>query len=152
MTAQVPGPGSGPASMKELIAVIRDITALTSRETDFLRAMELKKFAELHEKKMTLIGTYEEHTNRLRRDPDFASHLEPRLRDELTDATRRMHSAMEESRPALEAARTLNNRVATAIVEAVQSERPENARYSGDGDYSSVKNAPPLSVQLDGEF
>ena len=78
--------------------------------------------------------------------------LEPRLRDELADATKRMHGAMEQSRPALEAARALNNRVATAIVEAVQSERPENARYSGQGDYSSVKNAPPLSVQLDGEY
>jgi hypothetical protein len=142
----------GPASVHAVIETIRELTSLMSRETELLRALQVKNFSKLQERKLALISAYEAQSDGLRKDPAFAQTLEPMLRDELKDVTARMHDVMRENQTAINAARDLNNRVATAIVEAIQSERPENALYSGHGDQRAAKNAPPLSVQLDGHY
>ena len=152
MTDQISNRTHAPVPVLAVIETIRELTALMSHETELLRALQVKNFSELHERKLTLIGAYEAQCNSLRKDPAFAQTLEPRLRDELKDVTARMNDVMRENQTAINAARELNNRVATAIVEAIQSERPENALYSGRGDQRTAKNAPPLSVQLDGHY
>src|SRR3546814_3085627 len=69
----------------------------------------------------------------LRANPAFAAAIDPVLREELTDVMERMHAVMAENEQAINAARSANQRIATAIVNAVQAHQSESAGYSAKG-------------------
>src|SRR3546814_18361061 len=71
-------------------------------------------------------------TEHLRANPAFAAAIDPVLREELTDVMERMHAVMAESEQAINAARSANKRIATAIVNAVQAHQSESAGYRSD--------------------
>jgi hypothetical protein len=139
-------------SIRGLIETVRALTELMAEETDLLRALQIKNFSALQEQKLALIRSYEESSAQLREDPSFAQTLEPRLRAELKDVNARMHDVMHENEVAILAAREMNQRAASAIVEAVGTLRSDGSTYSGQGSYAKDKATPPLSVQIDGKF
>lgn len=139
-------------SIRNLIETVRALTELMAEETGLLRALQVKNFSALQEQKLALIRAYEEGSARLREDPSFAKTLEPRLRAELKDVNARMRDVMQENEVAILAAREMNQRAASAIVEAVGTLRSDGSTYSGKGDYAKEKTAPPMSVQIDGKF
>jgi hypothetical protein len=63
-----------------------------------------------------------------------------------------MRDIMQENELAILAAREMNQRAASAIVDAVGALRNDSSVYSGEGAYRKDKAAPPLSVQIDGKF
>lgn len=138
-----------PSELRQVIHIIEDLTAVMSREVELLRAMRVRDFGELQDHKMDLVQSYEKQTETLRGNPAFVEAIDPLLRAELTDVMERMHEVMSENEMAINAARTTNQRVATAIVKAVEEQQGESAGYSNRGGTSSSAGKPPVSVQID---
>lgn len=135
--------------LRQVIHIVEDLTAVMSREVELLRAMRVRDFGELQDHKLGLVQAYEKQTEHLRSDPAFAEAIDPVLRDELTDVMERMHAAMSENELAIKAARSANQRVATAIVNAVQEHQAQGAGYSAKGGSGKSAAQPPVSVQID---
>jgi flagellar biosynthesis/type III secretory pathway chaperone len=145
-------PDAAPPTAEELrqvIHIVEDLTAVMSREVELLRAMRVRDFGELQDHKLGLVQTYEKQTEHLRSNPAFIEAIDPVLRDELTDVMERMQEVMSENEQAISAARSANQRVATAIVNAVQGQQSEAGGYSDRGGPSKSSANPPVSVQID---
>jgi len=138
-----------PEELRQVIHIVEDLTAVMSREVELLRAMRVRDFGELQDHKLALVESYEKQTERLRANPAFAEAIDPLLRDELTDVMERMHAVMSENELAINAARTANQRIATAIVNAVQDHQHEGGGYSNKGGLAKPASRPPVSVQID---
>lgn len=138
-----------PAELRHIIQLVEDLTAVMSREVELLRAMRVRDFGELQDHKLALVQSYEKHTATLRGNPAFAELIDPRLREELKDVMERMHAVMSENELAINAARSANQRIATAIVNAVNSFQSEGSGYSNDGSVAQQNAKPPVSVQID---
>ena len=135
--------------LRQIIHIVEDLTAVMSREVELLRAMRVRDFGELQDHKLGLVQSYEKHTEHLRANPAFVDALDPVVRTELTDVMERMHAVMSENEQAISAARAANQRVATAIVNAVQEHTSESAGYSAQGRAAKCSAQPPVSVQID---
>jgi hypothetical protein len=135
--------------LRQVIHIVEDLTAVMSREVELLRAMRVRDFGELQDHKLGLVQAYEKQTEHLRRDPAFVAAIDPVLREELTDVMERMHAVMSENEQAISAARSANQRVATAIVNAVHEHKAESAGYSARGSSGKSAAQPPVSVQID---
>jgi flagellar biosynthesis/type III secretory pathway chaperone len=135
--------------LRQIIHIVEDLTAVMSREVELLRAMRVRDFGELQDHKLDLVQSYEKHTEHLRANPAFADAIDPVVRTELTDVMERMHAVMSENEQAINAARAANQRVATAIVNAVQEHNTEGAGYSAQGRAAKTGAKPPVSVQID---
>ncbi|MGD1876919.1 MAG: hypothetical protein ACFB13_05390 [Kiloniellaceae bacterium] len=145
-------PEAGPPTAEELrqvIHIVEDLTAVMSREVELLRAMRVRDFGELQDHKLGLVQAYEKQTEHLRANAAFADAIDPVLRDELSDVMERMHAVMSENEHAISAARSANQRVATAIVNAVQEHQNDSGGYSRQGNVSKSAANPPVSVQID---
>jgi len=138
--------------LRQVIHIVQDLTSVMSREVELLRAMRVRDFGELQDHKLGLVEAYEKQTEGMRANPAFADALDPVLRDELTDVMERMHEVMSENEQAINAARTANQRVATAIVKAVQEHQGEGSGYSSKGGVTRTAAKPPVSVQIDQRF
>ena len=138
-----------PEELRQVIHIIQDLTAVMSREVELLRAMRVRDFGELQDHKMGLVQSYEKQTEGMRKNPAFAEAIDPLLRDELTDVMERMHAVMSENELAINAARTANQRIATAIVKAVEHQQSDSAGYSSRGNANKTAAKPPVSVQID---
>lgn len=141
-----------PEELRQVIHIIEDLTAVMSREVELLRAMRVRDFGELQDHKLDLVQSYEKQTEDLRRNPAFVEALDPLLREELTDVMERMHQVMSENEMAINAARNANQRVATAIVKAVEEHQRENAGYTNRTASGKGAGKPPVSVQIDQHF
>ena len=135
--------------LRQVIHIVEDLTAVMSREVELLRAMRVRDFGELQDHKLGLVQAYEKQTEHLRSNPAFLDAIDPMLREELTDVMERMQAVMTENEQAINAARTANQRVATAIVNAVQEQHSESAGYSNKGNPGKSAAKPPVSVQID---
>lgn len=135
--------------LRQVIHIVEDLTAVMSREVELLRAMRVRDFGELQDHKLGLVQAYEKQTEHLRRNPAFAAAMDPVLRAELTDVMERMHAVMSENEQAISAARSANQRIATAIVNAVQEQKSEGTGYSAKGSSGKASARPPVSVQID---
>jgi len=145
-------PDAAPPTAEELrqvIHIVEDLTAVMSREVELLRAMRVRDFGELQDHKLGLVQSYEKQTEHLRANPAFVEAIDPVLRTELTDVMERMHAVMSENEQAINAARAANQRVATAIVNAVQEHKTESAGYSAQGRAAKAGAQPPVSLQID---
>lgn len=135
--------------LRQVIHIVEDLTAVMSREVELLRAMRVRDFGELQDHKLGLVQAYEKQTEHLRGNPAFAKAIDPLLREELTDVMERMHAVMRENELAISAARSANQRVATAIVKAVEEQQSGAAGYSAKGDAGKSASRPPVSLQID---
>lgn len=135
--------------LRQIIHIVEDLTTVMSREVELLRAMRVRDFGELQDHKLGLVQSYEKQTEHLRHNPAFLAAIDPGLREELKDVMERMHAVMSENEQAISAARDANERVATAIVNAVQEHKTESAGYSDRGAAGKKVARQPVSVQVD---
>jgi len=138
-----------PGTAMPLIDTVQQLTALMSEEVELLKAMRLRDFGKLQDKKIALADSYEQQSAQFRKVPGFAATLEPRLRAELKDAVSRMHEVMKVNETAIKAARSVNERLARVILDAVHEQRNSAQGYSNGGSQQAAKAAPPVSVQID---
>src|SRR3546814_2478646 len=111
--------------------------------------MRGRDFGELQDHKLGLVQAYEKQTEHLRANPAFAAAIDPVLREELTDVMERMHAVMAENEQAINAARSANQRIATAIVNAVQAHQSASAGYSAKGRSGKDSTRPAVGVEID---
>lgn len=142
----VPGAANGP--VLELIEVVKDLTAVMAQEVTLLRAMQIREFGGLQERKNFLVDAYERLSLGLRKDPAFGATLDPLLRNELLELLEDMQSTLAHNEAAIRAAREANERLAKAIVAAVGQKKAENGGYSAKGQ-TGTGPSEPVSVQID---
>lgn len=103
----------------------QELTALGERRIDTV--------AELHREKAKLTTAYETEIKQLRQAGDMLLSLGADRRHALAIAAARLKRSMVDNERALRAAKTVNDRVLKAVVEAVEQERGQPVGYGQRG-------------------
>lgn len=128
------------ATVHSVIATVKGLVSVMSREIDLLRAMKIKEMSELQEQKLVLVNAYEQGSSQLKKDPSFMQHLDPLLKEELRDVIQLLNTTVTENETALLAAKTSNERLMQAVVEAVQEQKIKSSTsYSQTGVLAAQK-------------
>ncbi len=137
--------------IEALIGVGSRLIELMEREIAILLDMRPGDVAELQDEKSTLTDAYETHLSVLRDEPAMLAALAPPLKDELMRVAMRLNATVAENARALDAARTANERLLKAIVDAVTAERERNAGYSRTGAKACPRpgRSAPVSLSVD---
>ena len=121
-------------TVHSVIEIVKGLISVMSREIVLLRAMQIKEMSQLQKEKLTLVNAYEQGTSKLKNDPSFMKHLNPLLKNELRDVIQLLNDTVKENETALLAAKTSNERLMQAVVDAVQQQKNNNsASYSPTG-------------------
>lgn len=121
-------------TVHSVIATVKGLVSVMTREVELLRAMQIKEMSLLQEEKLTLVNAYEQGTSMLKNDPSFMKHLDPLLKKELREVIQQLNVTVKENETALLAAKTNNERLMQAVVEAVQQHTSEKSTsYSPTG-------------------
>ncbi|WP_299380697.1 hypothetical protein [uncultured Kiloniella sp.] len=127
-------------TVHSVIATVKGLVSVMSREIDLLRAMKIKEMSELQEQKLVLVNAYEQGSSQLKKDPSFMQHLDPLLKEELRDVIQLLNTTVTENETALLAAKTSNERLMQAVVEAVQEQKIKSSTsYSQTGVLAAQK-------------
>lgn len=136
--------------VRDLLATTARLIACMDQEIKLLRAMRPQEIKMLQADKMMLADAYEAHFLALREGRDDGEAVSQVLLDELAEATARFQAVLNENAEALRAVREVNERVLKAIVEAVESNRPEPAGYTARGKAPAPRRraapAPAMAV------
>ncbi len=138
--------------VNDLLQVSSRLIAVLEREVKLLRAVPSTALAEVQEEKLALTAAYESQARSLAGHPELLEALQPVLRAELQQVTRRFQSAVSDNEAALRAARETTQRVLQAIADELDKNRHENAGYSAQGcsaSSSRKSSMQPLSIALD---
>jgi hypothetical protein len=137
--------------IEALIGVGSRLIDLMEREIAILRDMRPGDVTELQDEKGSLAAAYETHLAALRDEPVLLAALAPPLKDELVRVAMRLNATVAANARALDAARTANERLLKAIVEAVTADRARNSGYSRTGATARQASgrAAPVSLSVD---
>jgi len=127
------------------------LSDLITAEVASLRAMRPRDIAPLQEEKAHLAARYDESLRRLRHDPESVKAVDPGRRDQLRRAIERLRGLVGENLRAIDAARTVNEKVLRTIAEAVARQRRPAQGYTAAGTDAAVRSdgdsrAVPLSL------
>ena len=127
-------------TVHSVIATVKGLVSVMSREIELLRAMKIKEMSELQEQKLALVNAYEQGSSQLKKDPSVMQHLDPLLKEELRDVIQLLNTTVTENETALLAAKTSNERLMQAVVEAVQEQKIKSSTsYSQTGVLAAQK-------------
>ncbi len=127
-------------TVHSVIATVKGLVSVMSREIELLRAMKIKEMSQLQEQKLVLVNAYEQGSSQLKKDPSFMQHLDPLLKEELRDVIQLLNTTVTENETALLAAKTSNERLMQAVVEAVQEQQAKSSTsYSQAGVLAAQK-------------
>ncbi|KLN60307.1 hypothetical protein WH96_14145 [Kiloniella spongiae] len=127
-------------TVHSVIATVKGLVSVMSREIELLRAMKIKEMSQLQEQKLVLVNAYEQGSSQLKKDPSFMQHLDPLLKGELRDVIQLLNTTVTENETALLAAKTSNERLMQAVVEAVQEQQVKSSTsYSQTGVLAAQK-------------
>ncbi|KKJ76507.1 hypothetical protein WH95_11855 [Kiloniella litopenaei] len=127
-------------TVHSVIATVKGLVSVMSREIELLRAMKIKEMSQLQEQKLVLVNAYEQGSSQLKKDPSFMQHLDPLLKEELRDVIQLLNTTVSENETALLAAKTSNERLMQAVVEAVQEQKVKSSTsYSQAGVLAAQK-------------
>lgn len=138
----------------ELLEVASRLTALMERENAHLAKHEPAGVVALQDEKLALTRVYTTRVREIQKDPTTLAAVTGVVRDEMRKAFARFDEVARRNELALKAARTVNERVLKAIVEAANAQQPQRVSgYSRTGaaarPYGSaarVAVAPPVAV------
>jgi hypothetical protein len=136
----------------DLLDVASRLTALMERENAHLAKHEPAGVAALQDEKLALTRAYTTRVHDIQRDPAKLAAITGAVRDEMRKAFAKFDEVARRNELALKAARTVNERVLKAIVEAANAQQPRVSGYSRTGatakPYGSaarVAVAPPVA-------
>lgn len=137
--------------LRDMLAVIGRLITLMDQESAVLRAMRTDQIGQFQEEKARLAGLYVGMVKDLRRSPELLVAVDAAVRAELTDALKRFDQASAENARLIAAARSANERVLKAVVNAAQVRRAPPG-YAADG--SAAKPPKPqrstaMSIAID---
>lgn len=140
------------AALDDLLQIAARLTALMERENTHLAKHEPTGVAALQDEKLALTRAYTMRVRELQRDPSTLAAITGAVRDEMRKAFAKFDEVARRNELALKAARTVNEKVLKAIVEAANAQQPRVSGYSRTGaaakPYGSaarVAVAPPVA-------
>jgi flagellar biosynthesis/type III secretory pathway chaperone len=137
---------SGSGLVGELVAVSSELGAVMDREVAALEAGRIDEVRALQAEKTRLVRNYQTRLDALKADPALYVAVEPPIKEELLDSTRRLRAALSVNASALKAAQAANERLMRTIARAASEERGT----AGTG-YArpAARSAGALSLALD---
>jgi len=136
--------------MSELLAITSQLIGCMERELELMRSMKPTELKQLQMDKVALADAYQAFTMALKEPGDDLSNVNAALRDELTEATERFQSAVQDNLRALKAMRDVNERVMRAVVQALDEKRAAVTGYNNRGSVTKSRRqtpACPVAVQ-----
>lgn len=131
---RVMGPARPQPKADELMAVIRQLTDLLTKENAALRRHRTDEVKALTERKEQLARLYQGHMNAVHRDPGLLKALDPAKRAGLTREAMRLGELMQENAALLKGSIQSINMFFKAVTEAVKERQEKmSAAYSRSG-------------------
>ena len=141
--------------MTDLLAITSRLIACMEKEIGLLQSMRPQEMQALQLDKSSLAYAYEAHILALRGAPAENAIVGKTLRDELSEATERIQTELEENARALRAVKEVNDRVLQAIATAVEDARGKPTGYTASGATPAVRRragGAALALSLDQRF
>jgi hypothetical protein len=136
--------------MTELLAITSQLIGCMERELELMRSLKPTELKQLQMDKIALADAYQAFTMALREPGEDVSAVNAALRDELTEATERFQSSVQDNLRALKAMRDVNERVMRAVVQALDEKRASVTGYDNRGTVTKSRRqtaACPVAVQ-----
>jgi flagellar biosynthesis/type III secretory pathway chaperone len=116
-----------------LASLIEKLVACLDRETAILGQRQVAALGELQREKNRLTLAYETEFRQLKDGQANIEKLDPARLKSLKDAAQRLQLAVARNERALRAAKAVNERILTAMVEAIETGRGKPVGYTGRG-------------------
>jgi hypothetical protein len=136
--------------MTELLAITSQLIGCMERELELMRSLKPAELKQLQMDKVALADAYQAFTMALKEPGEDLSAVNAALRDELTEATERFQSSVQDNLRALKAMRDVNERVMRAVVQALDEKRAAVTGYDSRGTVTKSRRqlaACPVAVQ-----
>lgn len=136
--------------MTELLAITSQLISCMERELELMRSLKPTELKQLQMDKVALADAYQAFTMALKEPGEDLSSVNSALRDELTEATERFQTAVQDNLRALKAMRDVNERVMRAVVHALDEKRAAVTGYNNRGTATKSRRqatACPVAVQ-----
>ena len=136
--------------MTELLAITSQLISCMERELELMRSLKPTELKQLQMDKVALADAYQAFTLALKEPGEDMSNVSAALRDELTEATERFQTAVQDNLRALKAMRDVNERVMRAVVQALDEKRAAVTGYNNRGAVTKSRRQPaacPVAVQ-----
>jgi flagellar biosynthesis/type III secretory pathway chaperone len=125
---------SNPAArLNELVTVLDRLETLMSQETELLRRVRVSEAAPVAAEKQSLAEVYAQLHQQLVEDPSPLTILTESQRQGLRDMLAHFRKTAEANERAVNACKTVSERVIQTMVEAVKTKRVEHASYGANG-------------------
>lgn len=136
--------------MTELLAITSQLIGCMERELELMRSLKPTELKQLQMDKVALADAYQAFTMALKEPGEDLSSVNAALRDELTEATERFQTSVQDNLRALKAMRDVNERVMRAVVQALDEKRAAVTGYNSRGKVTKSRRQTsvcPVSVQ-----
>ncbi|MFN4088616.1 MAG: hypothetical protein ACK4QW_06165 [Alphaproteobacteria bacterium] len=140
---------SSKGTVGELVILTSRLVDLMGREADLLKQGRILGVAALQTEKSQLVDAYAAAMADLRRQPALYASVAPALRDELVEATRKLHKAAGQNAIAIAAARDVNNRLMETVVKAATTEKARSRGYADTLRPAALARREAVSVAVD---
>lgn len=136
--------------MTELLAITSQLIGCMERELELMRSLKPTELKQLQMDKVALADAYQAFTMALKEPGEDLSAVNAALRDELTEATERFQTSVQDNLRALKAMRDVNERVMRAVVQALDEKRAAVTGYNNRGTVTKSRRQAatcPVAVQ-----
>ena len=133
----------------ELVVITSRMVNVMGREAELLKQGRILGVAALQTEKSQLVDAYATAMGELRRQPALYASVVPALREELVEATRRLHQAAGQNTIAIAAARDVNNRLMETVVKAATTERARARGYADTLRPAALARREAVSIAID---
>ena len=130
--------------MTELLAITSQLIECMERELELMRGLKPIELKQLQMDKVALADAYQAFTMALKQPDEDLSNVSTALRDELTEATERFQTSVQDNLRALKAMRDVNERVMRAIVQALDEKRVAVTGYNNRGTVTKSRRQTPV--------
>jgi hypothetical protein len=134
----------------ELLAITSRLISCLQQEMEAIRAMRPETLKQTQVEKVALADTYRAFVLAMKEPSDETQAISAALKDELVEATERVHAAVTENLRALRAMRDVNERVMRAVVSTLDEKRSSVTGYDARGSLRKGRRAAaaePAAVQ-----
>jgi flagellar biosynthesis/type III secretory pathway chaperone len=116
-----------------LMLLTERLVACLEHETALLGQRQSAALAELQREKSRLTLAYETELKQLKENQATLGKIEPARLQSLTESAQRLQLAVAKNERALRAAKAVNERILTAMVDAIETGRGKPVGYTGRG-------------------
>lgn len=126
----------------ELVSTMNELAEAAREETTALRRLEMERFHQLSQRKLTLATLYKEQMQQLRERQSEIEALPQDTRLGLAGDFERFQTVINENMIALDATHQITKRVVGLIVDTMRSKAKEPPRYGEDARRSASISGP----------